>query len=399
MHPVAFIFRYGELGLKGSQRSYFEFILRNNIETALKELGVPKESFAIRFVQKRGQILMSTDNSVKYKDKILKVLKNTPGIVWVGDTVASVNLLDLDKQDLVQSIINAIFNVFKEHGYPAKVEVKRYNKTLTFTSQQIFFELNKKLRQVVKNEKKNPSLSALIIFEDNSLKVIYKLRGIGGLPVSSTAKGVILFSGGIDSPVASFMAFKRGIRADLLHFSPELDNIKESKIFKQYKVLKQYNPYLKLYVTTMPSFSKAMHNQEIYNPIVYFRRLIIRVAIKLLIKEYKRGAIITGDSLGQVASQTISNLIAQNNVLVEDNFASRAIILRPLIGLDKEEIIEISKRIGTYELSIQEYKDCCSLMNKGSKTQTDLLKMLESEDKQKSELFVNEALDNLILVQ
>ncbi len=386
MYKPVYTFRYGELALKKKQRTYWEFILKNNILAALKLRGIDTSSFSIIFNQKRGFIVLPPEEITEdVKKAIEDTLAKTPGVTWWGEL-----LYVGTPQDPWEQIENNIKKIFDNYGYPLEIDVRRYvasEKLSTMFVKRRLWGLEEAIP--TRSDKK------AIISLDNDISVIYVSPGVGGLPVSSVGKGIILFSGGIDSPVASFLAFKRGIRADLLHFHPPGLDVKESKIYRLFRILKQYNPYLKLYTTYSEQLVHLVNSKKIYNPIVFYRRLILRVAMLLLFRTYKQGFIITGDSLGQVASQTFSNLVAQSSVVCEEKVAEKVLIVRPLAGFDKQEITELARKVGTYEESIKEYKDCCDMLSRGAKTITNLERMQIQEKEVNVETLINEALDNL----
>ncbi len=404
MHATLYTFRYGELALKRKQRSFWEFILKNNIEYALNIRGVNTDLVSITFSQKRGFIIVAPGFKKEKRKVIEDVLAKTPGIVWWGPVI-TIDKYSLDTQDL-KKLYNAIYDaleklILKKEVLPtlSGILVKKYLGKITISSLELKSFLYKRL--IKKYQKKYPvdkSFKVLIAI-DKPVHITYYNNGLGGLPISSTGKGLVLFSGGIDSPVAAFMAFKRGIRADLLHFAPPNSDIKTSKVYALFKQLREYNPYLRLYATTVPSLAKMLHKGQVYNSVVLFKRLLIRVGATLVRKLFKIGFLITGDSVGQVASQTLSNLLAQESVLCEREFSRYVFMLRPLSGFDKREIVGLARQLGTYELSIQESPDCCELVSRAAKTSTDLERMRKQEFEVEVDSFVEEALNNIKVIK
>ena len=393
-------FRYSELGLKGKNINIFEQILISNIKKALNFLGIEFKEIVIK--QKQGIILLPFREANSNND-VLARLALLPGIKWVGNVLLSKNFKVLS--DISSVVVEFLV---ANNIYISKLNVKRYDKSLQFNSNDVWLNIKKGLQNISKhynNVTGQKNVLQLLIFSDY-FELINVKRGIGGLPVGSTGRGLVLFSGGIDSPVATFLMTKRGIKFDLIHFTPlGIDEIKQSKIYKIYKQLKIFNPDSRLFIAHIPFIKeklvdtrnqrkKISRNFKIYNPMIFFKHIIFKVAEQWAKKIYKQNFIlISGDSLGQVSSQTISNLVATEFLLEK-----KTIVARPCIGLNKEEIIEIAKFINTYEYSIKEYKDCCSNLSKNSKTETQLSKLQEQDKNLGIEKIVNDSIKTIKLV-
>ncbi|MDI9642417.1 MAG: tRNA uracil 4-sulfurtransferase ThiI [Archaeoglobaceae archaeon] len=328
------IVHYGEIGVKGKNRIFFEKKLVENISRFAKA----KRRF--------GWI------EVEYREGIEDKLRKVPGIRYFG--VGFKTELDLS------AIESAVLKALPENFETFKISTSRRNKKFPLNS----VEINKELGSVVvkktgkKVDLENPDVTVWVEIGENFALVYSKrFEGIGGLPVGSAGKVVSLVSGGIDSPVASFLAMKRGCEVVVVHFfnktlhSPEV----RKKILKLAEKLAEYQGDLKLYM--IPFEDVQMEIIRIVPPklrMVVYRRSMVRMANLIAEKEGAK-AIVTGDNISQVASQTLDNL----NVIYS---ASKLAVLPPLLGFDKEEIISLAKKIGTYEISILPYEDCCSLM-------------------------------------
>ena len=387
---MEYAFRYGELGLKAKQRSFWEFILRNNILKGLEKRGINPQDVVITYNQKRGQLKYIGENKEQHKieKKIQDTLTKTPGISWWS------KIYNLGKINNIDHVITPIRELLLKYGIPRQVDARRYISQPYISRQWLKKQVWELIQEVRESSQQLPVLDRLIIQIDHTVSALIPQPGVGGLPISTTGKGVVLLSGGIDSPVSAFRAFKRGVRADLLHFHPPGMEVENTKIFELFKILAEYNPYVRLYTTYSQTFSKLAAN-GLYNAMVIYRRLMLRVAAAFVRKKYKFGFVITGDSLGQVASQTFSNLKAQSLVLCEPNIRERVLLVRPLIAMDKAEIIEEAKQLGTYDISIKEYKDCCSMLAKFSKTQTNLERLEQTEQQINMQTLVEEALNNM----
>ncbi|MEM0215006.1 MAG: tRNA uracil 4-sulfurtransferase ThiI [Archaeoglobaceae archaeon] len=328
------IVHYGEIGIKGSNRAFFEKRLVQNI---------------CRFAKAKRRFGWI---EVEYYSGIEEKLKKIPGIRYFG--VGYKTELDMS------AIESAVLKTLPDNFNSFKISASRRNKKFPLTSVEINRELGKVV--VEKTGKKvdleKPDVTVWVeICENYALVYSKRYDGIGGLPVGSAGKVVSLVSGGIDSPVASFLAMKRGCEVVVVHFfnrtihSPDV----RKKILMLAKKLAEYQGDLKLYM--IPFEGVQMEIIRIVPPklrMVVYRRSMMRMANMIAEKERAK-AIVTGDNISQVASQTLDNL----NVIYS---ASRLAVLSPLLGFDKEEIISLAKRIGTYEISILPYEDCCSLM-------------------------------------
>lgn len=434
------IFHYSEIALKKGNRSFYEQILRQNIANSLKQNCDILAKVSIK--QSTGFINGEFNQDINC---LFQVLLLTPGIAWFGIEYANLPLSTFkDKkyaQVMYQEIALLLHLYFKKFSKHLHINVVRKNKILKVTSQDIWINLRqlqrksanvgvggnvfennidkegqikKKLLDII-GEHIDRLHSLQIIIDNKAVHIYARFNGVFGLPVGATGKGVVLFSGGIDSPVAAFVAAKRGISFDLLHFSPySADEIKQTKIYEIYKKLKLINPYARLFVASVPFSKQAKTNQEIiaklYNPMVVFKRIIAQVACLLGTKLYKNGFIVvSGDSLGQVSSQTISNLIAVNKAFYYTNIKQnikndqsdqelcldRAVFVRPLSGMNKDEIIDIAKQINTYDSSIKEYVDCCSILAKTSKTSTNLGKIQMQDKYLNIEKIIKQAFDTV----
>ena len=335
---------YGELGLKGKNRACFEQRLVRN----LRELLAP------RHVERQfGRILLAFET---VDDALLARLSLIPGIRHFA-------LIHTSRPELEDIAVVAGHAVIASTGGDTKglsfgVSAQRADKRFPFTSPELSREVGARLlRQFEMTVNlRAPDLPVHIeVCRHAAYISTRKHQGIGGLPTGSSGRGVVLLSGGIDSPVAAFLMMKRGLEVVLVHLYNSTINRDFTKIEQLAAQLSRYQPCVRLYLIDLESFQRhtIAHVPSRYRMIIY-KRQMIRAAERIAMEE-KAGAIITGDSLGQVASQTLANIRAIYDV-------STLPLLSPLIGLDKEEIVALGRKIGTYEISTGEYCDICSYL-------------------------------------
>ncbi|MEM2153390.1 MAG: tRNA uracil 4-sulfurtransferase ThiI [Nitrososphaeria archaeon] len=339
----AIVVHYGEIGVKGRNRFVFEKILMNNIKNLL-------DNFETEVYKRYGRIVCRP----KFKEEatIRKALEALPGIEYFAFAFSSELSFDRIQEKAIKLLNDKDFATFK-------VEARRSNKSFPLNSFEINNRLGASIASILnKSVSMKPDIKLYVeICEKEAFLYTEKCRGLGGLPVGSSGKVVSLISGGIDSPVASFFMMKRGCNVVFVHFYNRIINSETaiSKLERVVSVLTKFQLKSKLYIIPFEKLQMEVVKgvPSKYRMIIY-RRAMDRVANVVAQIEGAK-ALITGDSLGQVASQTLENL----NVIHE---ASNIQVFTPLIGLDKVEIVNIAKKIGTYEYSILPYQDCCSFM-------------------------------------
>jgi len=362
--------RFAELSLKRKKQPFFLSQLVNH----LKKLTSEK-------IKLYHQGIFIPDEKIKEK------LKFVPGISWYAKVILVEPKLEIIKEEIKKILLDQKPTSFK-------VNAKRKNKAFSLSSTEIKRILGKALEKEtqIKGELNQPQLEIFVeIAKEFALIYTEKIRGLGGLPAGSIGRALVLFSGGIDSPVAAILMIKRGLVVDLLHFHTFADSkkIEETKIFALCKLIAQYQIKTRLYLASYLSFYLKIIEMKEDFELVLFRRFMITVAQKLAEKIGAK-AIVSGDSLGQVASQTIENLAAVDQKI---NFP----ILRPLIGFNKEEIINLAKDFGSYSLSIQPYKDCCSIFARHPKPYKNIKEVETIEEKLHIEEAVEENLKKIVV--
>lgn len=363
-----YLIHYGEIGLKGKNRKDFEFQLKRNIKAKLqllvKELNIEiKNKYLTLDIKKRTQ-----------KEEIIEVLETVFGIKWFAPAQR------FSRDTEIKELENEIFKRAKSKADSSRtfrIYCKRADKTFPQKSD----EIEKRIGERVIKETDYNSVSLTQPQDTFSIEInpteifLYdeKIPGPGGLPVGSNGRVLVLLSGGIDSPVAAYMMAKRGCSIDFLHFYVNEPD-KNSKIVRLTDQISRFTGKSRLYLAPYLPFNMAIMDVDTEYELVLFRRFTFRVAENLC-REKKIDAIATGDNLGQVASQTVENLKATNDALEE------TACFRPLVGMDKEEIIKIAKLIGTYEISIEPHKDCCSIIDRHARTRVEIDRIREEEKK------------------
>ncbi len=346
LKPQGYIIHYGELALKGKNRGEFINRLLRNIE--LKTKG--------RVRTYPGRLYLEGGNPEK--------LGRIPGVSWYAPCVKA------DRS--IEGIIDRVFELLDSIDIKEKtfgLFVKRGDKSFKPNSQELSRILGKKIvdRYGMKVNLNTPDISLFITVSRDVFIHLEKIRGLGGLPVGVTGRVLSLLSGGIDSPSASYLMIKRGCEVDFLHFHAFSTNQEamETKIPRLVSRLVGYQNRCVLYLVPYKLFQMEVFKRDIPKgyEMILFRAFMLRFAEKLSDKcGYK--ALVIGDSLSQVASQTLENISSVYRTVSLP-------ILHPLIGFDKEDIVSVSRHINTYELSIEPYKECCSILSKNPKTRTD----------------------------
>lgn len=358
------LIRYSEIHLKGNNRGFFENALINNIRHSLADKKY-------KLVKQSGRYVISEFEESE-ADSIVETVRNVFGVY-------SVSLADEVKSDY-KEIKKSALAIAPESG-TFKVVCNRADKRFPLNSMQLassiggdLLENNGKLSV---NLHKPQHLVNIDVRENGKTFVFTNsIKGVNGMPVGTGGKGVLLLSGGIDSPVACYMMAKRGMSIRAIHFHsyPFTSLQAKEKVLTLAKILKKYTLHMTVDVVSFTEIQTAIHEKcpEEFM-ITIMRRFMMRIAERLA-KKYGCGAIITGESLGQVASQTLESITSTNAVATLP-------VLRPLIGFDKDEIIEIAKRIDTFETSILPYEDCCTIFlpkNPVTKPRLDVVKRVES---------------------
>lgn len=373
----AIIIRYCEIHLKGKNRGFFEKLLKENIKRSLKGIN-------LTFREMHSRYLIEDFDDFDY-DIIAEKLKKIAGIHTFSKAFVVENNLE--------SIFEATKILCEDKEGTFKVATNRADKTFTPNSMETSMIIGGKLLEIyhskLKVEVKSPDFTVYIDIREDGKTFVYSdvVHGLSGMPVGSAGKGLLLISGGIDSPVAGYMTAKRGMKLDCLHFHsfPYTGEAAKEKVIELTKKVGEYNGGINLFVVSFTHIQEAIHKhcpEEFM--ITIMRRFMMRIAERLA-KQQGDQAIITGESLGQVASQTIESITSSNSVVTMP-------VLRPLIAFDKIDIIEIARKIDTYETSILPYEDCCTVfLPKFPAIKPNLERVIRAESKLDIEGLIEEA--------
>lgn len=371
------LIKYGELTTKKDNRKFFIKELVNNIRKKIDDIEI--EYSLDRMYIKSNNI----------KETISK-LKEVFGIYSIIECYKVNTNID--------EIKNTILNILKEINFKTfKVITKRSDKTFPISSMEFSSKIGGIILKNIESkvDVHNPDIYVNIEIK-NGYTYIYtnEIKGLGGYPVGVQGKGLLMLSGGIDSPVAGYMALKRGIDVECIYFdSPPHTSLEaKNKVIDLANILNKYSGKIKIYVVPFTKLQETIYkNVQNEYMITIMRRMMYRIAHLLALKT-KSKVIINGESIGQVASQTLTSINTINSVT---NYP----VIRPVCCLDKLEIIAISKKIGTYDISIRPYEDCCTVfVPKHPSINPDINKCIEFEKKFDYETLINEAINNVEVI-
>lgn len=378
------VIRYGEIMLKGLNKRFFEDKLVGQIRHALSDLG------KVRVYKAHSRIYVDVENyNVNdITDRIKKVF----GVVSLS--VAKRFEVDFDKIKEV-ALKELKDRVAESNNIKTfKVESKRGDKKFPLQSLEISREVGAYLLQNMDNisvDVHNPDVTIQVEVRDKAFVFSNKINGFGGLPLGTNGKALLLLSGGIDSPVAGWLVGKRGVDIEAIHFHsyPFTSDRAKEKVIDLAKILSSYCGKFKLYSINLLPIQKEINEKCPEEEMtILSRRFMMKIAERVG-KSNNCDALVTGESIGQVASQTVKSLYVTNESVEMPVF-------RPLIAMDKVDIIDLAKNIGTFETSILPFEDCCTVfLPKRPVTQPRLEKILKSEDKLDVEKLINDAIENM----
>lgn len=371
------LIKYGELTTKKDNRKFFIKELVNNIRKKIDDIEI--EYSLDRMYIKSNNI-----------DDTISKLKEVFGIYSIIECYKVNTNIDEIKDTILNLLKNKNFKTFK-------VVTKRSDKSFPISSMEFSSKIGGIILKNIESkvDVHNPDIYVNIEIK-NGHTYIYtnEIKGLGGYPVGVQGKGLLMLSGGIDSPVAGYLALKRGIDVECIYFdSPPHTSIEaKNKVIDLANILNKYSGKIKIFVVPFTKLQETIYkNVQNEYMITIMRRMMYRIAHKLALKN-KCKVIINGESIGQVASQTLTSINTINSVT---NFP----IIRPVCCLDKLEIIEISKKIGTYDISIRPYEDCCTVfVPKHPSINPDINKCLEFEKNFDYETLIDEAINNVQVI-
>lgn len=346
----SFLIKYAEIGTKGKNRYLFEDALVHQIKNALKKVEgtflASKES---------GRIYVQAMGPYDY-GQVMEALQRVFGIAWICPML---QVEDKDFGRLKETVVDYVDQVYPDKHFTFKVESRRADKEYPIHSEQMNRDLGERILEAFPDTKVDVHKpDVLLKVEVRKLVNIYSrmVPGPGGMPVGTNGKAMLLLSGGIDSPVAGYMIAKRGVKVDAVYFHapPYTSGRAKQKVVDLARLVARYSGPIPLHVVNFTDIQLLIYDKCPHEELtIIMRRYMMRIAEEIARKNDGL-ALITGESIGQVASQTVKSLAATNEVCMMPVF-------RPLIGFDKQEIVDISQKIGTFETSIQPFEDCCTI--------------------------------------
>ncbi|CAM3152428.1 tRNA uracil 4-sulfurtransferase ThiI [Filibacter tadaridae] len=381
------LIRYGEMSLKGRNRKVFVKQLRNNIKDALNDLKT------IVIKSERDRMFLFADDQNDMKEAIAR-LPHVFGIQSFSPVAKCEPTLEAIKEKAL-----AVINTGETDGKTFKVEVKRTDKSFPLDTNALQQEVGsyvlRNFPELVVKMKKPDIMLKVEIREEGAFLTSHIYEGAGGMPVGSNGHSILMLSGGIDSPVAGYLMMKRGVSIDAIHFAspPFTSDMAQQKVIDLAATLSTFGASVRLHIIPFTEIQQTITKQVPENvTMTTTRRLMLQIADKVREKAGALG-IITGESLGQVASQTLESLTAINAVTATP-------ILRPLIASDKLDIIDIAQKIGTYDISIRPYEDCCTIFTPSSpKTKPKLEKVAYYESFTDFEPMIEEAVEKRTIIE
>ncbi|MEW4383951.1 tRNA uracil 4-sulfurtransferase ThiI [Staphylococcus epidermidis] len=374
--------RYGELTLKGTNRKMFVNQLKDNVKRAL----IPLSGYHVKGKRDRMYIELSPEADI---NEIIQRLSKVYGIKSISPVIK----IDKNEEKINQSAIQLSQDF--EKGSTFKVDVKRVDKSFRLDT----YELQRQVGGAILKENnnitvnvKNPDYEIKIEVRMDAIYIYEKvIAGAGGLPVGTGGKTLLMLSGGIDSPVAGIEVMKRGVTVEAIHFhSPPFTSEKaKDKVIELTRILAERVGPIKLHLVPFTEIQKQIN--KVVHPrytMTSTRRMMMRISDKV-VHQINANAIVNGENLGQVASQTLKSMYAINHVTATP-------VLRPLLTLDKEDIIKKAKELGTFETSIQPYEDCCTIFTpKNPVTEPDFDKVIKYESVFNFDEMIENAVKNI----
>ena len=377
----AFLIKYAEIGLKGKNRRFFEDALVHQLRLAMKRVD---GRFAIEKTAGRVYVVCESDYDF---EEAVTALQRVFGVIWICPVK---RLGDMPFEALRDEVISFFGEEYPDRNRSFKVESKRTRKTYPKPSQEMNADLGEALLQAYPElhvDVHHPDVLVSVEVRDEYINLYSRqIRGQGGMPLGSAGKAMLLLSGGIDSPVAGYMIARRGVTLDAVYFHapPYTSERAKQKVVDLAQQISLYTGPIRLHVINFTDIQLEIYEKCPHDELtVIMRRYMMRIAEKLA-SDSGCLALVTGESIGQVASQTMQSLNATNAVCGMPVF-------RPLIAFDKQDIVSISERIGTYETSILPYEDCCTIFVAKHPVTKPTLKQIED-----SEMLLRDTMDALL---
>ncbi len=375
-----FLIKYGEIAIKGKNRHLFEEALVKQIRHALSKV---EGEFSV--TREQGRIYIDCLSEYDYEETV-EALQRVFGIVGICPVMKTE---DQGLNELGNDVIRFLDQVYEEHGQTFKVLTRRAKKTYPIDSMEVNSELGGRILDAfpdMRVDVHNPELLLHVEIRDRIYIYSKIIPGPGGMPVGTSGRAMLLLSGGIDSPVAGYMIGKRGVVIDAVYFHapPYTSDRAKQKVVDLAKLVARYTGPIRLHVVNFTDIQLYIYEKCPHDELtIIMRRYMMLIAERFAALDGSM-ALITGESIGQVASQTIQSLSVTNEVC-------KLPVFRPLIGFDKQEIVEVAKKIGTFETSILPYEDCCTIFVAKHPVTKPNLKVI-----QRSELKLQEKIDEMV---
>ncbi|MBP3237739.1 MAG: tRNA 4-thiouridine(8) synthase ThiI [Lachnospiraceae bacterium] len=376
----AFLLKYNEIGLKGKNRNYFEGCLVNNVRNTLNKQGVDFHVY-----REQGRVFVECPDGYDYDDAVEAL-----GTIFGIQGYAPVYVIDSTEwEDVKKGAVDFVSNYFDSHDFTFKCFAKRGDKTYFKTSPEICADIGEVLLDSfpgLKVDVHDPEKSITVEIRNKTYIFTDYIKGPGGMPVGCNGKAMLLLSGGIDSPVAGYMISKRGVSIDATYFHapPYTSERAKQKVVDLAKLISRYTGPINLHVVNFTDIQMYIYQTCPHEELtVIMRRYMMRIAEKIAEKANCL-ALVTGESIGQVASQTMQSLNCTNAVC-------KMPVYRPLIAFDKDDIIAVSEKIGTYETSVLPFEDCCTIFVAKHPVTKPVLEQIE-----KSETLLEEKIDEMV---
>lgn len=387
----AFLIKYAEIGIKGKNRFIFENALKNQIA-----YGLEKVEGDFQVIKDQGRIYVEAQGEFDY-DEAVEAMTRVFGVAQICPVVL---VEDISWDNLKSAVKDYVTNVYQGKAFTFKVEAKRADKNYPLTSPQICMDMGEFLLNEFSElsvDVHKPEVRIHIEVRNRAYIYSKSIAGPGGMPVGTNGRAMLLLSGGIDSPVAGYMVAKRGVKlsATYFHAPPYTSERAKQKVIDLAKIVARYSGPIELNIVNFTDIQLYIYEQCPHEELtIIMRRYMMRIAEELAMQDGSLG-LITGESIGQVASQTMQSLAATNEVCTLP-------VYRPLIGFDKQEIVDVSEKIGTYETSIQPFEDCCTIFvakHPVTKPNRKVIKRSEQRLEEKIDELVKTALDTVEKIQ
>ena len=386
-----FLLKYGEIGIKRKKRYLFEDALVRQVRRALEPVDGEFQVY-----KSQARIYVDCEGDYDYEDAV-EHLKRVFGLVGICPVV---RLEDQGFDQLKKDVVAYMDEMYPDKKFTFKVESRRAKKSYPMNSMEISRDLGEAILEAfpeIRVDVHHPDVQVNIEVRNQIYVYSQIIPGAGGMPVGTNGKAMLLLSGGIDSPVAGYMISKRGVglEATYFHAPPYTSERAKQKVVDLAKIVSRYAGPIRLHVVNFTDIQLYIYDQCPHDELtIIMRRYMMRIAEYFARKDGCLG-LITGESIGQVASQTMQSLAATNDVCTLP-------VYRPVIGYDKQEIVNISEKIGTFETSIQPFEDCCTIFvakHPVTKPNLDVIRRSEEKLAEKIDELVKEAIDSAEIIE